>query len=265
MKSVVIGSCKLCYSKNVRLLESHLLAAGFYRRILSKQNNPHPLLLSTRGTRSSSDQVRDNVLCEKCERSFAKNGEDYALRVAANERGFRLLHELTKSGLSQNGEFRWSELRNSPGVKRDHLVYFGLSVFWRAAVHRWPDPEDQTQTIQIDLGTDNTEVLRLFLLGEAALPPRINLSLYVLTDRLSQAVIYVPVRTSKVDFRWGFGFVACGLMFILLLGKKIDPRASRTCLIHSPERFIWIRDGEQKTLEAIGYINHQRVAKPWPK
>ena len=265
MKNIVVGKCKLCLAENVRLLESHLLAAGFYRRIRSKQKNPHPLLISARGAQSSSSQVTDNVLCEKCESLLAKNGEDYALRVAADERGFNLLDGLTRAGLIQGKEFRWSELGNSPEVKRDHLVYFAVSVFWRAAVHRWPDPEDPTRTIKIELGAENTELLRRFLLGEAALPLTVNVSFYVLTDRLSQATIYLPGRTSKVGFRWGFGFVACGFMFNLFLGKKVDPAASRVCLIHSPERFIWIRDGEQKTLEAVGHIKRQRATKLWPR
>jgi hypothetical protein len=267
VKNVVIGQCKLCLAENGRLLESHLLAAGFYRRILSTQSNPHPLLISAKGMRSSSDQVRDNVLCEDCERLFAKNGEDYALRVAADRRSFKLLDELTRCGLTRGKleDSRWSEIRSSPKVKRDHLAYFALSVFWRAAIHRWPDPEDSTRTIKIELGQTNTESLRLFLLGEAALPPTANLTFYVLTDRLSQATIYLPGRTSKVGFRWGYGFVACGFMFNLFLGKSVDPTASRVCLIHSPERFIWIRGGEQKTLEAVGHISRQRAAKSFPR
>lgn len=263
MKNVVIGRCKLCLTENVRLLESHLLAAGFYRRILSTQSNPHPLLISQKGMRSSSDQVRDNVLCEDCERLFAKNGENYALRVAADRRGFKLLDELTRCGLTRGRleDSRWSEISSSPEVKRDDLAYFALSVFWRAAIDRWPDPEDPTRTIKIELGPSNTELLRRYLLGEAALPPTVNLTFYVLTDRLSQATIYLPGRTSKIGARWGYGFVACGFMFNLFLGKKADPAASRVCLMQSPQRFIWIRDGEQKTLEAVGNINRQRAAK----
>lgn len=69
---------------------------------------------------------------------------------------------------------RWSEISSSPEVKRDDLAYFALSVFWRAAIHRWPDPEDPTRTIKIELGPSNTELLRRFLLGEAALPPTVR-------------------------------------------------------------------------------------------
>lgn len=90
-------------------------------------------------------------------------------------------------------------------MKRDDLAYFALSVFWRAAIHRWPDPEDPTRTIKIELGPSNTELLRRYLLGEAALPPTVNLTFYVLTDRLSQAAIYLPGRTSKIGARWAMG------------------------------------------------------------
>jgi hypothetical protein len=199
-------------------------------RYSSSSNSFQCLLLAVANPNKPLRRLHsDNVLCEDCERLFAKNGENYALRVAADRRGFRLLDELTQCGLTRGrlGDSRWSEISSSPEVKRDDLAYFALSVSWRAAIHRWPDPEDPTRTIKIELGPSNTELLRRFLLGETALPPTVNLTFYVLTDRLSQATIYLPGRTSKIGSRWGYGFVACGFMSNLFLGKKADPAASR--------------------------------------
>jgi hypothetical protein len=265
VKEVVIGTCKLCETERVRLLESHLMPAGFFRRLLSEEKNPHPLLLSEKGVRTSSEQVTDNVLCEKCETRFHENGEDYTLRKAADKDGFPLLEELLINASGGEKDFRKSTITDSPGIKRDQLVYFALSVFWRAAIHRWPDRSRKGRTVKIELGDDNTETLRRILLGGISVPSTVNVLLFVLTDRLSQATVNLPSQTSRINFRWGYGFVATGYMFNLFVGKSPDPRASRTCLIHSPEQFIWIRDGEVKTLETIGKINRRRVQNTWPR
>lgn len=265
MKKEVIGTCKLCLTERVRLVESHLMPAGFFRRLLSEQKNPHPLLFTAKGSRSSSEQITDNVLCEQCEARFGTRGEDYALRMAATKNGFPLLKELLVNASRTDSEFQKSTIMDSPTVKRDHLVYFALSVFWRAAVHEWPDSHRTGRTAKLQLGDGNTEMLRRFLLGETAISPTMNLLLFVLTDRLSQATLNMPTRTSREDFRWGYGFLACGYLFYLFLGKNLDPAARRTCLIHSPERFIFIRDGEQKTLQALGHIQRQQRDKLWPK
>jgi hypothetical protein len=258
MKEVVIGRCKLCLKGGVQLLESHLMPAGMFRRLRSDEESPHPTLMTPRGSRSSSDQIRDNVFCGECEQRLHKNGEDYVLRMAATKDGFRLLETLLPTTSNSGKEWLRSTHTDSPGVRRDHLAYFGLSVFWRAAVHHWPGADRPGRTVKIELGEKNTEILRRFLMGEGVVPATMNLMLFVLTDKLSQGVIYLPSQSSKQNFRWGYGFVACGYMFNLLLGKAVDPVASRVCLIHSAEQFIWVRDGELKTLEAVRHIFHQQ-------
>jgi hypothetical protein len=76
----------------------------------------------------------------------------------------------------------------------------------------------------------------------------------VLTDRLSQGSFYLPTITRKKDFRWGYEFFACGFMFNLTVGKNLDNRNTDNCLVKSPEQWIWVRDGEAKTLEAFGSL-----------
>ncbi len=222
MREQVIGTCKLCTRENQELRESHHMPAGLYRRLLSFEKNPHPILITKDGSRSSSDQVTDNVLCDECERRFDTLGENYTLRNAAGERRFRLLEELEAiTPTRTNKEWRGYNAADTPQIKRDELAYFGLSVFWRAAIHSWPVANGSGRTNKLSLGEENTESLRRFLRGEAPRPSAMALFFIVLTDKLSQTSFYTPHLGSKKDFRWTYGFSACGLMFQLTVGKPI--------------------------------------------
>jgi hypothetical protein len=226
-----------------------------YRRLLSDEENPHPVVVTKDGSRSSSEQVTDNVLCANCESRFDRLGENYALRSAATRKRFRLLEELEATPPSYaNREWRGYKATDSPHIKRDQLAYFALSVFWRAAVHQWPAVNGKEKTNKLLLGGANTEALRRFLLGEGPMPSTMTLFFVVLTDRLSQSSFYLPTISSKKDFRWGYGFFACGFMFNLTVGKKLDHQTADICLVRSAEQWIWVRDGEAKTLEAFGSL-----------
>jgi len=262
MKPVVIGLCKLCQREGQELQESHLLPAGMYRRLLSEDKNPHPILITRAGSRSSSEQITDNVLCRDCESRFGRLGENYALRCAADSRRFRLLEELEAITPSRSDkEFRGYKVADTTNIKRDELAYFALSVFWRAAVHRWPEANGSGRTDRIVLGAENVESLRRFLLGEQPVPSTMALFFVVLTDKLSQGSMYAPSPSGKKDFCWGYGFFACGFMFNLLVSRKLRFQQTGACLIKSPERWIWVRDGEAKSLEAYRYL----IAKQPPE
>src|SRR6266850_5430023 len=130
----------------------------------ASDKNPHPILVTKDGSRSSSEQVTDDVLCAECESRFDRLGENYALRYAASERRFRLLEELQVITPSRTmKEWRGYNQADTPEIKRDELAYFALSVFWRAAIHRWPDTDGNKRKDRINLGTENTESLRRFL------------------------------------------------------------------------------------------------------
>jgi hypothetical protein len=66
------GICKLCLLEK-DLQDSHLMAAGVYRRTLSPtEKNPHPIAITEKGLHSTSEQVRDFVFCRECEARFDK-------------------------------------------------------------------------------------------------------------------------------------------------------------------------------------------------
>src|SRR5712672_534898 len=115
MRKIIIGTCKLCLREGQELQESHLMPAGMYRRLLSDEVNPHPILITKEGSHPSSEQVTDNVLCAGCESRFDTLGENYALRCAADKRRFRLLEELEAITPSRNDkEWRGYNATDSP-------------------------------------------------------------------------------------------------------------------------------------------------------
>src|SRR5208282_3621628 len=60
-----------------------------------------------------------------------------------------------------------------PGIEQ--LIYFGMSVFWRAAAHEW---NVLGKDYKISLGPYE-EPIRRYLLGETAFPGKVTLSVRV--------------------------------------------------------------------------------------
>ncbi len=254
---MILGRCKLCLRKNVELQDSHLMPQGIYYRVLSGEDSPRPVVVTEKGSRESSIQVRDYVFCKDCEERFDRRGENYALRMVTLRDRFRLLEELESVKPSrEKGEWRCYSQRDTPGINRDDLTYFALSVFWRASVHVWP--------VHIELGPQNNEIVRRFLLDEVQIPETLTLFFVVCTDRFSKASCYLPTLSNKKDFRWNYGFAACGYFFDLEVGKCQGVERTSICFIHSPERWIFVRDGAAKLIEGYSsLIARQPPKKRW--
>jgi hypothetical protein len=228
------------------------MPAGMYRRLLSEDRNPHPTLITKDGSYQSSRQITDYVFCQECESRFDKGGENYTLRSAAGNGRFRLLEELQASRASYSSlEWVGYNVSDTPRIKRDQLAYFALSVFWRASVHTWPSTTREGKATRIYLGRENNEELRRYLLGQRGLPSTVSLFFVVLTDTLSQSSFYMPSMSHKRDFCWTYVFFACGLLFLFTVGKRLTQANIGISVIGSPEQWIWVRDGEAKTLEAF--------------
>jgi hypothetical protein len=177
------------------------------------------------------------------------------LRFAAGNGRFRLLEELETAQPSfSKPEWRGYKAADSPGIKREQLAYFAFSIFWRASAHIWPSTDGKSKLRGIDLGKDNNEHWRRYLYGNSAGPPAMMLFFVVLTDRLSQGTFYLPSLSHKRDFWWRYGFSACGLTFLLTVGRRLTVGNIATSLDKSAEQWIWVRDGEAKTIEALSAL-----------
>ena len=238
------------------------MPAGMYKRIRSDDKNPHPITITQDGSHPSSMQVRDYVLCRECETCLDMGGENYTLRFAAGKERFRLLDELEAIKPSYaKKEWRGYKKSDTPNIEREPLGYFGLSMFWRASVHSWPLDDGARRSVRMDLGKENNEALRKYLIGEAPVPSNLSIFFVVLTDRLSQGSFYMPTFSYKKDFVWTYVFFACGMLYNLSIGKHLKPSAKDICLLCSTDQWIWMRDGEAKTLEAFSSL----IAKQPPE
>jgi hypothetical protein len=138
---VRIGKCKLCHLENQELCDSHYLPKKVYGVTRAPQlKSPHPVTLSDTGMRQLSDQLRDYVFCRSCEKRLNKNGEQWVLaNIPGDYDGtfpFRTaLQALTPTFVGTDLDLY--DVTNVAAFEMDKLLYFGVSVFWRGAVHDW--------------------------------------------------------------------------------------------------------------------------------
>lgn len=76
-----------------------------------------------------------------------------------------------------------------------------------------------------------TEMLRLFLLGEQPFPAQAVLLTMIALDRaeIHNQVLMVPVAYKTVGHHRAYGFAIPGITFQLLLGAKLPPRSAELC------------------------------------
>lgn len=245
------GICKLCLQTR-ELRHSHLLPKALYRMSRWKgEKNPNPLLLSAEGAVQTSLQVKDYVLCSECEQRFNREGERYAMSQVQRGGKFPLLAALSAVSPSKaSGGFAWYHRSVTPGIDREKLAYFALSVFWRASVHVWHNPEKMDPPIR--LGSFE-EPIRKYLLGETGFPDEIVLMLFVCTDSFSQNVFYEPNRGNDLDpTTWTFE--ARGLNFFLSGKSGKPPRFWEACLVKGPNQMIVARDCHDKVAGAVNQL-----------
>lgn len=216
-----IGICKLCLQSK-ELQESHLYPRGMYKALRdTSQKNQNPECMTSTTSKRVSLHIQDYVLCWDCEQLFSRNGENWVVPRSHTGTTFELREILRNATPIENGcDERLVPYagREIPGIDMEKLIYFGLSLFWRASVHEWKFLDS---VINMPLG-DYEEVLRRFLLGGAGLGKDVLLSIFVCPRD-------EPWRSfSNVGIQWsergeGSGMILlCGLSFLLKVGN-VDP------------------------------------------
>ncbi len=245
-----VGICKLCLeTKNLR--DSHLIPRAMYTYVRTPtQKNPNPVVVGRKVTATTSKQVSDYVLCSDCEQLFNRNGESWMLRQVWNGTRFPLLERLELSHQDYTFQEALVFSGSAVGLDIEKLGYFGLSVVWRAAVHRWVTPFGGL-TQPIGLGTAE-DPIRRFLLGQSPFPPEVTVMATVCTDKGSAGSFYMPCKVSGVPGT-GFGMLTLGVHFLVYL-EPIPPEIREFCCMKSTRRLIFLRNCEPKTLEAFGHL-----------
>ena len=252
-----MGKCNLCL-RTADLQNSHLMPASLYKKArIPGASNPNPTLITGKGIKQTSRQIRNYVLCRDCEQLFSKNGENYVMTQVfdGNTKTFPLLDVLRTATPSWSGpDFLGYDLASTPAIDRDQLGYFALSVFWRASVHIWREPGEEPVTI--DLGKAYNETFRQYLLGQAGFPENVALLVIACTDALSQDTFCVPSLGSR-NLERTYSFMAKGLNFLMIIGKQLrEPTAHELCAVTGKRRLILARSCESKMQGAYDRLKH---------
>ncbi len=242
--------CKLCLGTKI-LRDSHLIPRAMYSYIrTSAQKDPNPVIVGRNVTATTSKQVSDYILCSDCEQLLNRNGESWMLRQVWNGKRFPLLDRLRLAHQDYALPDALVFSGSAVGIDTDKLAYFALSVIWRAAVHRWDTPfGGKTQAIH--LGTAE-EATRRFLLGQSGFPAAVTLMVTVCSDTASAGSFFMPCRVSGVPMK-GFALLTLGVHFLAYL-EPLPVEIRELCCVKSTRRLIFLKNCEEKTMEAFGKI-----------
>ena len=245
-----VGVCKLCLETK-DLQDSHLIPRAMYSYVRTPaQKNPNPVVIGRNVTATTSKQVSDYVLCSDCEQLFNRNGENWVLRQVWNGKRFPLLERLSLA--HQDYTFREALVfsGSAVGIDTEKLAYFGLSVVWRAAVHRWNTPFGGF-TQPVDLGTAE-EPIRRFLLGQSVFPCEATVMATVCADGGSAGTFFMPTGISGVPWK-GFAMLTLGIHFLVYL-EPLPPVVREFCCVRSARHLIFLRNCESKTMQAFAQL-----------
>lgn len=198
------------------LVDSHLLAAGFYRRLRAHDREGGQLrILSMRSTSSSDRQISDNFLCTDCEQCLEINGERYAQDVCAvDAETFPLLETVKRAPIVFTEPLcEWHAAKTALEGGFERLLYFAASVFWRASAHVWP--ARKSDVVHSKLAASVESDLRAFLRGEIGFPGSVVIIAMVWTDVPGSTVIAHP-RSHFDGSRVVHTFCVPGVKFALL-------------------------------------------------
>jgi hypothetical protein len=220
------GTCELCLEEKV-LRSSHLIPAGVLKTLRNPSiSNADPILLTNKVALQTSRPIKERMLCGDCEDLFSKKGETWVIANIARGDSFPLHDALIDAKpLLETSEFAvyaGSEIAN---IKCDKLIYFGMSLFWRSAAHRWKTVGGADH--QIALGPYQ-EPIRQFLRDEGNFPRNTVLSLRAWPVKTFCGVI-PPIAAAGIGTHHEFVFYVPGIEFRLCTGQRIPDKIRKMC------------------------------------
>lgn len=221
------GKCRLCLKEPITLVKSH-----FYSKISYECYRPNAVAITDHGKRPLHEHIRHPLFCCKCDNGrFNKYGENYVSKVGYRGQGNFPLRDLliTHPHVSLPLGIRDYDISSIAEVNSVSLIYFALSLVYRAAIWRSLDPN--LFTVRLD---DNIkEELRTYLLKETDLPQDTVVQLYVVDppedgSQVDLKKVGVFPYQRHVDPNWPldfsayrpFEFLICGLLFHVSIGDR---------------------------------------------
>jgi len=239
--ATVRGICGLC-RKESDLQDSHLMPAAIYRWIRAA-NKGSPVIWSKDVAFFSDAQVKGYFLCAKCEGDLNDNGERWVLKNCYRGKDRFPLLGMLNAHTPLNTEVAATLYHADAATsgKAGKLAYFAASVSWRASARKWQVPNRKERDWGIDLGKTYTEELRLFLRGERGFPEHAVVVAHVLSTSKLAATMMFPHGGINPERSHGvYHFSIPGILFGLLLGRRMPEQLRRYCMHRAPNHPIWV-------------------------
>lgn len=184
-------------------------------------------------------QTQTYLLCETCEDLLNKGGEAWiADKLATWECSFPLYDMVTEqpADFNEEGMTVYFLAKNS-AIKVDKLKHLALGLFWKASVDPWSGKQAEPR---IELGL-YSEKVRRWLIGESEFPVHMYLIAVISPPLRAQITLNDPYEGRRQGWRSFFVHVP-GLLFMLAVGKTVDPSTRWLCIHNNPHNPIVISD-----------------------
>lgn len=237
--------CPLCLIEKP-LIESHLTSKGIYPLVRGEANDT--ILLNSRVIMHTSRQTKDLLLCQECDNSLSKNGENWIIPKLARPDGqFPLLDILEKLPPdAEKKEFKIYYTAKNLSIDVHKIVHFAMGIFWKASVHSWAG---HGYTPKIELGPYRDNV-RVFLRENAPFPANVSLTVFIAPRDRALTTIGEPCRGKARTYR-NFAFYVPGIQFVLYAGKQITNEIKQLCFYANPEHPIVVYDTSERILNIM--------------
>jgi hypothetical protein len=231
-----LGMCALCKQPGKMLQDSHLIPRAVYDACRTPDlTNPHPLILTKEIVLQAPHQITDYLLCENCEDRFNKRGEAWLLQRLAHDGASPLYDALSRlQALGGLGDDTLYATEGHDAINTDKLVYFSMSVFWRASVKRW---NHVGCGVGIQLGKYE-EPLRKWLVGDGPFPKNMAIIICIPPTAQAVAMSYGPTAMKNSQFHV-FRLYVPGVEFTLVVGNRLPADVVATCAQTSSEKFVF--------------------------
>jgi len=257
------GTCKLCH-QDAELQLSHLIGRAIYK-LCRKDEGDDSIVMTTKVVMKTSRQIREYVLCTRCEDLFNKGGERYVTSLVWRLRqGFPLLDKLQIAlPIQREPDYRvFSGER--VGIDTDKLAYFALSVVWRSGIHEWRTIGNQTTSVV--LATEDEERIRKYLLGKTELPANVGVVITACTDLPSQVLVQPPTMLGNAGGYLIYRLLIRGIDFNVLVATAPEIQFPELCCVRSTAKRIFLRDNSQLTLNSVRHFYEEsKLARNVPR
>ncbi|HKI25865.1 MAG TPA: hypothetical protein VKA07_06040 [Candidatus Sulfotelmatobacter sp.] len=235
--------CPFCLLDK-RLIESHLISKGIYSLVGGDANEA--IRVNSRLIMHTSRQTKDVLLCQECDNSLNRNGENWIIPKLARADGkfffLDILQELPPD--TEKEPFKVYGAAKNPSIDVNKIVHFAMGIFWKASVHSWTG---NGNTPRIELGPYRDH-LRDFLRGDAPFPKNVSLNLFVQPRNRVLIWIAEPSRGKAKACR-NFSFYVPGIRFDLYVGKQIRDQIRQLCFYANPAHPIVVYDSSNRFLD----------------